>query len=143
MIPGCDTLGSPAAYKDYLYVPTGNGRDADNRTVPAPDAPSLVCVRKDTGKVIWTDNSPGKDMMPGHYASPLVVEVGGRGQVIHPQADGWVRSFDAESGKLLWAFDTNRKNVPRDFQEVGKEGRSRYAVFAPPVYAGGRVYFAT
>jgi outer membrane protein assembly factor BamB len=134
MIPGHDTLGSPAAYKDFLYIPTGNGTADDRTTFPALDAPSLVCVRKDTGKVVWSDNSPGKAMIFGHYASPLVVEVGGKAQVIHPQADGWVRAFDAETGKLLWKFDVNRKGVKH---------QDRVYVVATPVFANGRVFFAT
>ena len=93
--------------RTILYVPTGNGIRS-RRTVPVPRSPGLlVCLRKDTGKVVWSDNSPGKNMLYGHSASPLVVEVGGRAQVIHPQADGWVRSFDAETGKLVWKFDCN------------------------------------
>jgi outer membrane protein assembly factor BamB len=132
MIPGADTLGSPAAYKDFLYVPTGNGYEKDNRTLPAPDAPCLVCLHKDTGKVVWTDNSPGKAFIPGHYASPLVIEVNGKGRVIHPQADGWVRAFDAETGNLVWKLNVNRPGVKDD---------DRLYVVATPVFANGRVYF--
>lgn len=130
MIPGHDTLGSPATYKDFLYVPTGNGFDLANEKLPAPDAPCLVCVRKDTGKVVWTDNSPGKEREYGHYASPLVIEVGGKAQVIHPQADGWVRAFNAETGKLIWKLNVNRIGVKR-----------REHVVATPVFATGRIYF--
>ncbi|QEG27971.1 outer membrane biogenesis protein BamB [Gemmata obscuriglobus] len=142
MIPGPETHGSPAAYKNLLYVPTGNAVDADGKTVTAPDAPSLVCLEKDTGKVVWSDASPGKDMMCDHFASPLVVEVGGKAQVIHPQADGWVRSFDARTGKLIWKFDTNPKSAPLDFTG-GAEASERNAVVATPVFANGRVFFAT
>ncbi len=137
MIPWPDTYGSPAAYKDLLFIPTGNGLEEGNQKVAAPDAPSLVCLRKDTGKVVWSDASPGKDMMPYHIASPLVVEIAGQTQVIHPQADGWVRSFEPETGKLLWKFDVNLKNSPRDFMLW-----ERLAVVATPVFANGRVYFA-
>ena len=65
--------------------------------------------------MVWKDASPGKEMMYDHFASPLVVESAGKGQVIHPQADGWVRSFDAATGKLIWKFDTNAKHSPLDF----------------------------
>lgn len=141
MIPGPETHGSPAAFKNLIYVPTGNGVDVDHATVPAPDAPSLVCLEKDTGKVVWSDASPSKDMMPDHFASPLVIEVGGKAQVIQPQADGWVRSFDAATGKLIWKFDTNPKGAPLDFRANGDKVRN--AVVATPVFAGGRVFFAT
>jgi outer membrane protein assembly factor BamB len=142
MIPGHDTHGSPAAYKEFLYVPTGNGVADDAHTVPKPDAPSLVCLRKATGKVVWKDNSPGKNLLHGHYASPLVIETADRAQVIHTQGDGWMRSFDAETGKLIWKFDTNRKDA-KNFLDRGENGEARNFVVATPVYADSRVYFAT
>jgi outer membrane protein assembly factor BamB len=104
---------SVAAYQDYLYVITSNGTDEDATTIPKPEAPSLVCFRKDTGKVVWQDNSPGANILDGQWASPLVVEIGGRGQVIAPQGDGWLRAFDAKSGKLIWKFDMNFKTAVR------------------------------
>jgi outer membrane protein assembly factor BamB len=137
MIPWPESYGSPAAYKELLFVPTGNSLDSDNHTVPAPDAPTLICLRKDTGKLVWSDNSPGRDMMPKHLASPLVVEVAGGAQVIHPQGDGWVRSFEAETGKLLWKFDLNRKDAAREFHKF-----ERHGAVATPVYANGKIYFA-
>src|SRR5262249_38907422 len=105
------TTPIPAPYGDYLYVVTGNGVARDARTIPAPEAPSLVCFHKDTSKVIWQDSSPGKNILQGQWASPLVLDVGSRGQVVVPQGDGWVRSFDARTGKLLWKFDTNPKDA--------------------------------
>lgn len=143
MIPWPDALGSPAAFKDLLFVPTGNARmspDVDP-AVPAPEAPALVCLGKDTGKVVWSDNSPGRELLYGQNASPLAIEVAGRGLVIHPQGDGWVRAFDALSGKLVWKFDVNPKNVKgnRDLDGYG----GRVYVISTPVYAEGRVYFAT
>lgn len=132
-IGGFDTYGSPAAHKHLLFVPTGNGVDFSDGglVVPSPGAPSLVCLNRATGKLVWSDNSPGKEIMSGQSCSPLVVTTGGRTQVIHPQGDGWVRSFDAETGKLLWKFDLG----PAD------EGRA-FSV-AVPVFAGGRVFVAT
>lgn len=143
MIPGHNNLGSPALHKDLLFVPTGNGVDVDHpgaTRVRAPDAPSLVCLRKGTGKIVWKDNSPGKEIYGGHHASPLVIEIGGKVQVIHAQGDGWVRSFDALTGKLIWRFDTNRKDAKWDWTD--KSDAAKRVVVATPVYAVGRVYFA-
>jgi hypothetical protein len=70
-----------------------------------------------------------------------VVEVGGRGQVIHPQADGWVRSFDAETGTLVWKLDCNPVGAKGD-RGLGVGGKRVY-VLGTPVYAGGRVYLGT
>jgi hypothetical protein len=69
MIPSTNNVGSPAVYKDWLYVPTGNGVDVDHpgaKRVRAPKAPSFVCFDKSTGKVVWKDNSPGKEGYGGH-----------------------------------------------------------------------------
>lgn len=143
MIPGTNNLGSPAIHKDLLYVPTGNGVDVDHpggTRVRAPDAPSLVCFHKATGKVVWKDNSPGKDIYGGHHASPLVLEVGGKVCVIHPQGDGWMRAFDAATGELVWKFDTNHKGAKWDWPVNGSN--SKAVVVANPVFADGRLYFA-
>ncbi|HEX3148627.1 MAG TPA: PQQ-binding-like beta-propeller repeat protein [Gemmataceae bacterium] len=141
MIPGSDTQTSPAAFGDYLYVATCNGTAEDHHVIPAPEAPSLVCINKTTGKVVWSDNSPGKDLMSGQYASPLVVKIDDRVQVIHPQGDGWVRSFDAMSGKLLWKFDVNKKGSDWEFKRSGE--KSKVYVLTTPVLADNHVLFAT
>src|SRR5262249_21851854 len=47
---------SVAGYKDRLYIVTGNGVDEGHINIPAPDAPSLVCLEKTSGKLVWKDN---------------------------------------------------------------------------------------
>ena len=61
------------SYRGRLYVTTGNGVAEDGKTVPAPEAPSLLCLDRDTGKVLWADRSPGKDILHSQWSSPLVV----------------------------------------------------------------------
>lgn len=128
---------SIAGYKDLIYVNTTNSRY--QRKVPAPDAPSLVCFEKKTGKVVWKDNSPGGDILDVQFGSPLVITSNGRGQVIMGQGDGWLRSFDCRSGKLLWKFDINFKSPKRNFTYYGKHN---YFV-ATPVFYKNRVYIAS
>ena len=67
---------SVAGHKDRLYVVTHNGVDEAHVNVPAPDAPSLVCLEKATGKVVWKDNSPGKNIL----ALPDLQPARGRGR---------------------------------------------------------------
>jgi outer membrane protein assembly factor BamB len=141
MIPGADHCGSPASWKDYLYVPTGNGTGPEWLKTVSPEAPSLLCLRKDTGKVVWKDGSPGKNALYGHHSSPLVVEIKSVAQVIIPQSDGWVRSFEAETGKLLWKFDSNRKGTEWDFRGNDDDKAKTYVV-SIPVFVDGRVYFS-
>lgn len=119
---GGETCSIGASYRDRIYIITGNGiagRQGPKRDflehVHSPDAPSLVCLEKNSGKVLWKDNSPGKDILWGQWGSPLVAELGGRGQVIAPMGDGWVRSFDALTGELLWKLNINLRSVTDRF----------------------------
>ncbi len=141
-IPGCRDRCTPslASYKDRLYAITGNGVNEEGSSVPAPQAPSLICLDQNSGKVLWQDNSPGKNILEGQWSTPLVIEVKGRGQVVAAQGDGWVRSFDALTGKPLWQFDTNPKNAVWDHRNSRK--RTRNFLLATPVFAGGRVFIA-
>jgi outer membrane protein assembly factor BamB len=127
---------SVASYKDLIYVNTTNA--TSEKGVPAPDAPSLVCVEKQTGRVRWKDNSPGRNILECQHGSPLVIEHEGRAQVVMGQGDGWVRAFDAETGEMLWKFDINRKS-PERFYAIGSK---RSDLVAMPVSYDGKVYFA-
>lgn len=130
---------SVAGYEDRLYVVTHNGVDDSHVKVPKPDAPSLVCLEKATGKVVWTDNSPGKNILEYQISSPLVVEVGGTPQVIVGQGDGWLRAFDATTGALVWKCDLNTKDA---IWGIGGSGNRNYVVATPILY-DHRVYAAT
>lgn len=129
---------SIAGYQDYIYVITGHGVNQDFSKVTKPDAPSLVCFHKDTGKVVWKDNSPGENILDGQWASPLVMEINGRAQVIAPQGDGWLRSFDAKTGNLIWKFDMNRKEASWALSR----SMSRNNILATPVLYENRIYIA-
>jgi outer membrane protein assembly factor BamB len=133
----CHTC-SIAGWKDYIYVITGNGVDEGLTKVPSPDAPSLVCLDKRSGKVIWQDNSPGENILYGQWASPLVIEIDGQVQVIAPLGDGWLRSFEAKTGKPIWWFDMNSKE-----SQWRLHNASRNTILATPVYSDGRVYIGS
>jgi outer membrane protein assembly factor BamB len=50
------------------------------------------------------------------------------------EGDGWIRSYEAETGKLLWAFDSNPK------ESVWPKTRNE--VIATPVFHDGLLYIA-
>jgi outer membrane protein assembly factor BamB len=128
---------SVSGYKDWLYIVTANGVDDSHLMVPAPEAPSLVCLEKARGKLVWKDNSPGKNIINCQISTPLVMEVKGKAQVIVGQGDGWLRAFDAPSGRLIWKCDLNPKGSKFDW------GRGqRNSVVATPVACDGFVYIA-
>jgi outer membrane protein assembly factor BamB len=101
---------SPVSYQDLIYVSTANGQDESHVHIPSPRAPSIIALNKNTGKLAWEDNSVGEKILHGQWASPTVAKIGDVVQVIHPQGDGWVRSYEALTGKKLWEFDTNPKD---------------------------------
>jgi outer membrane protein assembly factor BamB len=129
-LAGSLSICSPLLVGDLLYVVTANGVDSKGKT-PAPDAPSFVALNKNTGKVVWKDSSPGKNIMDGQWSNPVAAEVNGAWQVVFPGGDGWLYSFEAKTGKLLWKFDCNPKKA--DFKPGGR-GTRGFPVATPVIW---------
>ena len=126
---------------DYCFVITGNGVDQFHVNIPAPNAPSFICLDKNTGKLLWSDNSPGLNILHGQWSSPCVFERDGQAQVVMGGGDGWIYSFDPAGdsqgkAKLLWKFDGNPK------QAVFLLGAraTRNHIIGTPVFYDGLVY---
>ncbi len=111
---------SPVHDHNLLYCSTGNGQDESHVNVPSPKAPSIIALDRTTGKLVWEDNSVGEKVLHGQWSTPAVGDIGGVRQVVHAQGDGWVRGYEAQSGKKLWEFDTNPKDSvwPKTRNEV-------------------------
>ncbi len=111
---------SPVSYGDYIYVSTSNGQDESHVNVPSPKAPAIIAVNKKTGKLVWEDNSVFDKILHGQWASVTVGKIGDTVQAVMGQGDGWIRGYDAMSGKKLWEFDTNPKDSvwPKTRNEV-------------------------
>ena len=100
---------SPVAWGDLIFVSTSNGQDESHVNIPSPRAPAIIAVNKNTAKVVWEDASPGDKILHGQWSTPAVGSVGGVDMVLHGQGDGWLRSYEAATGKKLWEFDLNPK----------------------------------
>lgn len=128
---------------DMLFVCTSNGVDVEHNYIPAPDAPSFFAMDKNTGKVLWTDNSPGLNIHHGQWSSPAYGVIDGQAQVIFGGGDGYIYSFDpaGENGKskLLWKFDANPKTAKLELMGKG----TRNDVISTPVIYDNKVYVAT
>ncbi|SMP51734.1 Outer membrane protein assembly factor BamB, contains PQQ-like beta-propeller repeat [Neorhodopirellula lusitana] len=134
---------SVTSYGDLLFVNTSNGLDESHINLPAPDAPSFICMDKNTGEVLWTDGSPGSNILHGQWSSPSIEVLGGVPQVMFCGGDGILYSFKASRGQdgkpeLLWQFDCNPKTSK---WVLGGEG-TRNNLIATPVAYEGRVYIA-
>jgi outer membrane protein assembly factor BamB len=143
---------------DKLYVTTSNGVDWTHTNIPNPNAPSLICLDKKTGKLLAEEASgvSGKDrMLHCSWSSPGIAEIKGKKQIIWAGGDGFCYGFDTTFKKEtidgeevniipeLWRYDANPKEYR--FDETGKkrpyntyEGPSE--IIATPVIYKNRIY---
>lgn len=139
---------SVTAIGDTLLVNTSNGLDESHINLPSPDAPSFIALDKNTGKLLWSDKSPGLNILHGQWSSPAVGQIempdgSEQAQAIFGGGDGWVYSFDPAGdgqggSKLLWKFDANPKE---SVWILGGRG-TRNNIIATPVIYKNRVYVA-
>jgi outer membrane protein assembly factor BamB len=128
---------------DLLFVCTSNGVDFEHNYIPAVDAPSFFVMDKNTKRVLWTDKSPGANILHGQWSSPAYGVLGGVPQVLFAGGDGWLYSFapegDGKGGaKLLWKFDCNPK---ASFYTVSGRATRNHLIGTPVIY-DGLVYVA-
>jgi outer membrane protein assembly factor BamB len=125
---------SPVVWGDLIYVSTSNGQDESHVNIPSPRAPAIIALNKNTGELVWEDNSVEDRILHGQWSTPTVGRIGGVLQAISAQGDGWVRGYEAETGKKLWEFDTNPKDAVWP--------RTRNELIGTPVIYEDRVYIA-
>jgi outer membrane protein assembly factor BamB len=125
---------SPVILGDLIYVSTSNGQDESHVHIPSPKAPAIIAVNKNTGKLVWEDNSVGDRILHGQWSTPSVGTIGGVDQVVSAQGDGWVRGYETLTGKKLWEFDTNPKDSVWP--------KTRNETIGTPVVYEDRVYIA-
>ena len=128
---------SPLIVDDMLFVNTSNGVDESHINIPSPRSPSFLALNRHTGEILWEDNSPGGNILHGQWASPAYGVINGTPQVIFAGGDGWLRSFEPKTGKLIWTFDCNPK------KSEWKQGRGdRNNIIATPVVWENKVFVA-
>ena len=156
------TVCSPLLVGDKLFLITANGVDEGHINVPAPKAPSFLCLNKKDGKVIWQNNNPSKMLLEvpkkgdqkdffkrlvnrgellqhGQWSNPAFAVVNGLPQVVFPGGDGWIYSFEPGTGKLIWKFDCNPKDAA--YQLGGRGTRSDF--LATPVAVNRTLFVMT
>lgn len=134
---------SITATGDILWVCTSNGVDESHVNLPAPQAPSFLAVDKNTGKVLWSDSSPGMNILHGQWSSPTYAVLGGVPQVMFAGGDGYLYSFLGEAtpdgkAEMLWKFDAN----PKESKYILGGRGTRNEIIATPVVYEGMVYLA-
>ncbi len=152
-----DVCGSTLLMRgNLLYASTSNGIDGPHKTVPHPDAPTLIVLDKRTGRLVARDGELiGRRMLHCNWASPVYGEVNGQGRIFFGAGDGFLYAFEpvredvaeVQTLKKVWAYDCNPENyrtkngqlVP--YSSSGKntpEGPSE--IIGTPVFYENRVY---
>ncbi len=135
VVPRNMASSTPVLAKGRLYTLTSNGRSEEG-VIAAPEAPSFLAVDAETGEVSWSSATPGAQLIEGQWASPTRLELQGRDQMVFPGGDGWLYSFDPESGEELWRFDGNSR------LEGGVPIEERHSFVATAVARESRLYIA-
>jgi outer membrane protein assembly factor BamB len=130
---------SPLVVGDLVFVITANGVDEGHINIPFPEAPSFICLSRQSGKLIWKSNLPGRNIMHGQWSNPSYGVIGGRPTVIFPGGDGYLYGLEPETGKMIWKFDANPKDAT---YELGGKGTKSDFIGSPVVYKG-KVYIGT
>ncbi|MCA9173021.1 MAG: PQQ-binding-like beta-propeller repeat protein [Planctomycetales bacterium] len=111
---------SPVLWKDLLIV-----------HCDGIDQQYIVALNKSDGKIAWKTARTGElnenPQLRKSYATPLIVEIDGKPQLISPAAD-WLYGYDPANGKELWKL------------AYGKLGFSNSA---RPVAGHGLIYICT
>lgn len=141
VFPHALAASSPVGAGDLVFVGTGNGLGADyeepSAKPPAPNAPSIVAVNQNTGKVVWKRNDPGMHILHGQWSSPAHGVIDGTPQVVFGGGDGWCYGYEARTGELLWRFNLNPKGA---VWGRGGRGGTKVNIIATPVIHQNRVF---
>ena len=147
------TAGSINIVGDKLWLATSNGVDYGHVETPAPNAPSLIVVDKNTGE-LYAEEASGLSQRIYHanWTSPAYLQTPDLELGIFGGPDGWVYAFEPEPVEdedgfdvlvEAWRFDAN---LPQ--YRVDENGKARrYAtrdgpseVLGTPTVANGLVY---
>jgi outer membrane protein assembly factor BamB len=151
---------------DKLFVTTSNGVDWTEKHLPSPNCPALICLDKNSGKLLAVERSGiSRRTRVCNWSSPSYGVIAGRPTVVFGAGDGYCYGFDVriDSGqnilpshagdapppvptlKEFWRFDCNpperQSKNGRPLKYGVPEGPSD--IIATPVVLNDRVYVAT
>lgn len=91
---------SPVVIGDKVFMATSNGVDWSHLNIPAPFAPALVCVDKQSGKVVGEETSGvSKRVLHASWSSPAIAQVKGKPLVVWGGGDGFCYGYELEPVK--------------------------------------------
>ena len=111
-------INRPLVIGDLVYFSTNNGVDESLSTVPSPDAPDIIAINKNTGKLVWKSSLSGKNNQYASVSNP-VYHPGNdtiAAQLIFAAGDQWLYSLDPKTGNVKWKFNLFHQNLKDDLK---------------------------
>jgi outer membrane protein assembly factor BamB len=148
--------GAPLVVGEFVYLNTMNGVQigGSRSFVPAPNAPSLIAIRRQTGELAGKDDAGiGSRILFGSWSSPSTGRVNGRQLIFLGGGDGYCYAFDAQPVqegnrsllKTVWKADCNppeyRMRDGKQLRYPRHDGPSE--IIATPVFWRNRIYVST
>ncbi len=138
----------------HLYINTCNGVEYTNRKLSRPDAPSLIVVDKETGRLVAKDEEGiGPRVYHSTWSSPSLGVVNGRRLVFFGGGDGVCYAFEAldpsathetvQALKRVWRYDCD-PDAPKEgiYDYAGNRSEGPSNILGMPVFHNNRVYLA-
>lgn len=136
----------------YLYLNTCNGVDNTHVKIRRPDAPSLIVVNKETGRLVAQDGERiGPKVFHSTWSSPALGAIDGQKQIFFGGGDGVCYAFEAlqpsakfesvQTLKRVWKFDCDPSAPKEDIQSyTGNRKESPSNIKSMPVFYKNRIY---
>lgn len=138
-----------------VYVTTSNGVDYSHTNIPAPTAPSFICLDAETGEYVAEMNPiVSERCLHCSWSSPAFGQVGGKPQVFFAGGDGWAYGLGTADERekieddiyelpIKWSYDAN----PPEYRKNEAGEPIKYAEFdgpseiiSTPVFHDGLLY---
>lgn len=149
------TSSSIVIVGDKLFVSTSNGVDWSHLNIPAPQAPSMIALDKNTGELLGEESSGiSKATLHCNWSSPGYAEIAGVKTVVFGGGDGLCYGFGLDTErdsegfdilKELWKVDC----CPKEYRFDEKGEPIKYATYpgpseiiSSPVVYDNKVYVA-
>jgi outer membrane protein assembly factor BamB len=149
----------PLVVNGKVYVATSNGVDWSHSNIPAPTAPSFVCVDAETGKYVAEIPAAEKiseHVMHCNWSSPTYQKVNGKDMIFFAAGDGFVYGMGGGDERKEVEKDIYELPVKLKYDALPKEYRfkedgspRKYSDFdgpseliSTPVIVGNKLYCA-